>query len=166
MSLHFFRISALDSAQQQEALNQFIAQNAVLDIEKQLVVDGQKSYWAVCVTTALNTKAAASKQQTPVEAYSKKRRASIDYKEVLSPQDFEVYAALRELRKTVAEAEGVPAYVIFTNAQLAGMVTQKVATKTALAAIDGIGEARVEKHADTFVACLQSKFASLSEVTV
>lgn len=126
MPLHFFRISASDIEQEQNALNQFLVQNAVLDIEKQLVIDAQKSYWAVCVTTAATAKISKSSPPViPIEQTAK-RRGSIDYKAVLSPEDFEIYAALRELRKSVAEAEGVPAYVVFTNAQLASssLVTQ------------------------------------------
>ena len=160
MPLHFFRISATDIEQEQNVLNQFLVQNAVLDIERQLVIDAQKSYWAVCVTTAASAKIAKSRQSTTAIDDSNKRRGAIDYKTVLSPYDFEIYAALRDLRKTVAEAEGVPAYVVFTNPQLANMVTQKVVTKKALASIDGIGKARVDKHADTFVACLQEKLGA------
>ena len=43
----------------------------------------------------------------------------IDYKEVLSAPEFERFARLRLLRKELAEKEGVPAYAIFTNEQLA-----------------------------------------------
>ena len=42
-----------------------------------------------------------------------------DYKQVLKPEEFEVFSRLREWRKGVAEKEGVPVYVVFSNEQLA-----------------------------------------------
>jgi hypothetical protein len=50
----------------------------------------------------------------------------VDYKEVLNEADFAVFSRLRDLRKVIAEKEAVPAYAIFTNEQLAAMVTGKV----------------------------------------
>ena len=47
----------------------------------------------------------------------------IDYKEVLNEVDFAVFARLRDLRKVISDKEAIPAYSIFTNEQLAAMVT-------------------------------------------
>jgi hypothetical protein len=38
----------------------------------------------------------------------------VDYKEVLKPEEFEVFSRLREWRKGVAEKEGVPVYTVLT----------------------------------------------------
>ena len=70
----------------------------------------------------------------------------VDYKEVLKPEDFEVFSRLRDWRKAEAEQEGVPVYGVFTNEQLAEMVRQRAGTKAALKGIAGVGEARVEKY--------------------
>ena len=51
---------------------------------------------------------------------------------MLKPEEFEVFSRLRDWRKGVAEKEGVPVYVVFTNEQLAEMVKKKVGTKAAL----------------------------------
>ena len=42
-------------------------------------------------------------------------RPKVDYKEVLKPDEFEVFSRLREWRKGVAEREGVPVYTVLTN---------------------------------------------------
>lgn len=60
---------------------------------------------------------------------------------------FLAFARLRALRKERAEAEGVPAYALFTNEQLADMVRRRVTSAAVLQDIPGIGEARVEKSA-------------------
>ncbi len=47
-------------------------------------------------------------------------------REVLNEADFAVFARLRHLCKAVSDKEAIPAYSIFTNEQLAAMVTGKV----------------------------------------
>jgi superfamily II DNA helicase RecQ len=47
----------------------------------------------------------------------------IDYREKLSPEDFDVFSKIREIRKQLAAADSVPVYTICTNEQLAQMVT-------------------------------------------
>jgi superfamily II DNA helicase RecQ len=83
-------------------------------------------------------------------------KRGVDYKEVLSAEDFAVFAKLRDLRKEMAEKEGVPPYAVFTNEQLAAMVTTKADTQAALAKIDGIGSARIEKYAAAFLEALKT----------
>jgi superfamily II DNA helicase RecQ len=73
-------------------------------------------------------------------------RNKVDYRDVLSPEDFAVFAKLRELRKAIAQGEAVPVYTIFTNEQLAQMVQGRATTKAALEKIAGVGDARIEKY--------------------
>ncbi len=70
----------------------------------------------------------------------------MDYREVLSAEDFAVFAKLRDLRKEIAQGEAVPVYTIFTNEQLAKMVQAKATTKAALEKVAGVGDARIEKY--------------------
>ena len=44
-----------------------------------------------------------------------------------------MFAKLRALRKTLADREGVPAYALFTNEQLADMVRRRITTGEAMA---------------------------------
>ena len=46
----------------------------------------------------------------------------------------------------MAEKEGVPVYVIFSNEQLADLVKRRVGTKAGMKETEGVGEARVEKY--------------------
>ena len=72
----------------------------------------------------------------------------VDYREQLSAEEFPVFSQLREERKKWAEVEGVPVYAVFTNAQLAAMVMERVRTIASLEAIEGIGTARVKKYGE------------------
>ena len=85
------------------------------------------------------------------------RKGKIDYREVFNEPDFALFARLRNLRKTLAEQEGVPAYALFTNEQLAAMVHQRVTSKAALSAIDGVGTARIDKYGEAFLALLRQQ---------
>lgn len=44
-----------------------------------------------------------------------------DYREILSPSEFALFAKLRELRKWLAAQEGVPVYAVLTNEQMAAL---------------------------------------------
>ena len=90
-------------------LNAFIGSHRVLSVERQLVDQGENSFWAIWVDYLESPSGAATE---PGGERSKKR---IDYKEVLSPEDFEVFAELRTLRKEIATKEGVQLYAVFTN---------------------------------------------------
>lgn len=146
MQLRFFAIPARDPAVAEAELNRVLAAGRVAGLERQFVAAGAESFWAVCVSVAEGPGALPA----AVKAGGRKP----DYREVLNEADFAVFARLRALRKSIAEAEGVPPYAVFTNEQLAAMVTARVATVEALAAIDGVGPARVERYGPSFLALL------------
>ncbi len=149
MKQKFFRIPVADSAVAEAELNSFCDQQSVSHLERHLVMDGQHSFWAICVTWSGNTNSPVGK----AKAGSGKRK--IDYKDELSDDDFMMYSRLRELRKTVAEREGVAVYNVFNNEQLAAIVQQRISSKNALTGIAGIGQKRIDKYGDEFLDCLR-----------
>ena len=159
MKLHFFTISARFPEDAQNALNVFCMQHRVLNIEKQFVSLGHDSYWSVCVTIM-------DKEKQDNGTIAGNKREAIDYKEVLGEQDFAIYVQLRNLRKTLSEKEGIPAYALFTNAQLARMVTQQVDSIAALGKIEGIDKSRLEKYGHSFLKTLQAARMSSSEQVI
>ncbi len=146
MPFAFFKVDAVTPDDGQKLLNTFCHQHRVVTVEKHLVSQGLESFWAICVTYITS--------DTPPQQRSS-RRDRIDYREVLSPEDFTTYAELRSLRKNLAQQEGVPAYALFTHEQLATMVTQRVRNLTQLGEIEGVGTARLEKYGVAFLNCLQ-----------
>lgn len=150
MKYQFFDIPARDSTSATATLNRFLAEHHVLSVDRQLIVDGQASYWAVSVSWVDGETAA-----TAAASDGKGRKPKVDYKEVLSPPDFAVFAAMRDLRKQLAEAEGVPAYALFTNEQLAEMARLRAQSAEALAGIDGVGKGRVERYGAPFLKVLK-----------
>ena len=63
----------------------------------------------------------------------------------------ELFDQLRDVRKTVAEKAGVPAFVVFHNKTLREMATSFPRTREAFTQIRGVSLAKTEKYADDFL---------------
>ena len=140
MRYQFFTIPIQQSAAETEKLNQFIASHKILSIEKELVTLGQQSFWSFCIA-----------YDPGLSNIPDSKRQRIDYREVLSPNQFGVFSKLRDLRKKISDKEGIPAYAVFTNEQLAALVQMEHPNKRAMAALEGVGEGRLEKYGDAFL---------------
>ena len=89
-------------------------------------------------------------------------RSNIDYRAVLTEQEFAVFSQLRELRKQLSQSESVPVYAIFTNDQLAQMVQQRCRSVAELGRINGVGEQKLEKYSAILLPVLQKLGAAES----
>jgi superfamily II DNA helicase RecQ len=139
MQLKLFILPVKNLAAAEGEMNAFLRSHRVLAVKKEFVADGENSFWTFCVEYLESAPGVTG-------GTSLSGRPKVDYKEVLKPDEFEVFSRLREWRKGVAEKEGVPVYVVFSNEQLAEMVKKKVSSKAALKEIEGVGDARVEKY--------------------
>jgi superfamily II DNA helicase RecQ len=146
MQFRTFTVPADDPAGAEQELNRFLRAHRVLDTVVHLVPDGAHSRWCFCVKY-LETPAAG-----PDGA---RREARVDYKQVLDAKTFAVFARLREVRKEFAQEDGVPAFAIFTDEQLAGMAKLEHLDAQTLKTIPGIGEGKVERYAARFLGALQ-----------
>lgn len=63
---------------------------------------------------------------------------------------FQRFSKLREIRKSLATQEGLPAYAIFTDEELAELAKLEVINAAAMKSIKGIGEKKVEKFGSVF----------------
>ena len=63
----------------------------------------------------------------------------------------ELWEALRQCRKKLAEENNVPPFVIFHDATLAEMMERLPQNREQLLRINGIGESKLEKYADVFL---------------
>ncbi|MDX1457051.1 MAG: DNA helicase RecQ [Marinobacter sp.] len=69
-------------------------------------------------------------------------------------QDLEGWEALRACRKSLAEQQGVPPYVIFHDATLLEILERQPRTMEEFAGITGVGKAKLDKYGETFLAVL------------
>jgi ATP-dependent DNA helicase RecQ len=77
--------------------------------------------------------------------------------EVLAVGDEEraLFERLRALRKRLADAEGVPAYIVFSDAVLRQMAQSVPRTREALLALSGIGPVKLERYGAAFLEVLR-----------
>ncbi len=68
--------------------------------------------------------------------------------------DHPVVTALREYRTTAARAASVPAYVVFSDATVADLVSSWPTTPSELLAVHGIGPTKAERHGAAILAVL------------
>jgi ATP-dependent DNA helicase RecQ len=81
----------------------------------------------------------------------KARAASVE----LKPEDEGLWQALRDCRKRLAAEHDVPPYVIFHDATLKQMLLERPADRDALLAIAGVGQAKLERYGEQFLAVLR-----------
>jgi superfamily II DNA helicase RecQ len=148
MAYRFFLIPARDEGGAAEGLNRFLRGHRVLSVDRRWVEQGESSCWAFCVDYLETGQPFESSPKGAGEG-----RGKVDYREVLKPDEFALFAKLRSLRQEIAKDEAVPVYMVFTNEQLARMVRLGVRSKADLGKIEGVGEARVQKYGERFLAC-------------
>ena len=118
-----------------EALDAFVAEHDVLSVAEHFFVHEGQPRWGVL----LGYRAAAGPLPRPVEGRE-------DPRTQLLPEELPVFEALRSWRNERAREEGKPAYAIFNNNQLIAIARARPATKSALGAVPGVGEARLEAY--------------------
>jgi ATP-dependent DNA helicase RecQ len=62
-----------------------------------------------------------------------------------------LYERMRRLRKQLADAEGIPPYMVFSDSTLREMASRKPQTKTSLRQITGVGDYKLTKFGDAFI---------------
>ncbi|PUB74928.1 MAG: DNA helicase RecQ [gamma proteobacterium symbiont of Ctena orbiculata] len=84
----------------------------------------------------------------------KRRAKQIDAAEV-GDADHALWQALRALRLELAQAQGVPAYVVFHDATLMEMAERRPRDRQQLAMISGVGDHKLARYGDAFLRVLR-----------
>ena len=69
--------------------------------------------------------------------------------------DPELFERLRAVRKRLADAEGVPAYIVFSDAVLRQMAEQAPRTLPELLGVSGVGPVKLERYGQAFLDVLR-----------
>lgn len=137
MQVKIFDISSRGGDEVQELMNKFLRGHKVLDIDRQFYVSSDNiGHWSVLVTYLPSVYSVSSQE----------RKEKVDYKETLNREDFEKFTKLRAIRKRLAADDAVPAYAVFTDAELAQIAQLPIIETSAMVQISGIGEKRIEKY--------------------
>jgi len=126
-----------------EDLNRFLRSHRIVNVEKRMVDGERGTGWLFLIEYGQENKGA------PPAAKDR-----VDYREILSEQEYALFERLRQLRKELAEKNGVPVYSVFTNEHLAAMVKSPPKTLLDLQKLNGVGEARVKQYGEPFLILL------------
>lgn len=88
----------------------------------------------------------------------RRRRAAFEAHAAV-PGDDPLLLELKALRTRLAKEEGVPAYVIFSDRSLIDMAAKKPRSTRAFGDIHGVGQAKLDRYADAFLAILKDHAA-------
>ena len=72
-----------------------------------------------------------------------------------SPEDDALFEKLRAVRKRLADAEGVPAYIVFSDAALRGMASRRPRSEGELLQVPGVGPVKLERYGAAFLEALR-----------
>lgn len=140
MQIKIFTIPIGDNGAAVEEMNRFLRSNKVLEVQNQLISNENGAYWCFCVRYIEKMFNLMNESKT-----------KIDYKQVLDEATFQKFSKLREVRKKVATDEGIPAFAVFTDEELAGLAKLETITAQNMLTIKGIGNKKVERYAQYFI---------------
>lgn len=143
MQIRTFILPATDCSGAVDELNQFLKSVRVLELKKEFVNSENGVYWAICVTFMPNS------QNSSASNTIANTKGKVDYKDLLSEEEFARFCHLRKIRKNLADADALPAFAIFTDAELAEISKLKSVSISELKKINGIGAKKIEKYGES-----------------
>jgi superfamily II DNA helicase RecQ len=132
---------------EQDEMNRFLRGHRIVQIRKELVESQGVCNWAIL----------AEYLDSPEKGAGDSAKGKIDYKEVLSAGDFTLFSKLREIRKKLAEDNGLPVYAVCTNEQLAEIAKRRPKSLADCMKIDGIGQSKAGKFFPALLECINSE---------
>ncbi len=137
MQIKIFDISSRGCDEELETVNKFMRGHKILDVDRQFYTSTDNiGHWSILVT------------YLPATNPNIERKEKVDYKSVLSEVDFEKFTRLRAIRKKLATDDAVPAYSVFTDAELAQIAQLSDIAVEQVKRITGIGDKRIEKYGE------------------
>ena len=149
----FFSVPTSNSSTQQEALNLFLGSHRIVRLEKTFHSQGVEGFWSFCIEWLDSTAAVPG---------SARAGNAVDFKQILSEAEFEVFSKLRAVRKHLAQKDGIPVYAVATNEQLASMVRDRALSLNALQKVPGFGDSKVQRFGAVFLEVLSANHNHLS----
>ena len=125
-----------------EEMNRFLSSKKIIRTREKLVKNGSDGmFWSFTIRYIddINTVDRERLQQ------------KVDYKSLLSEEEFSRFSVMRVIRKKVAGEDGVPPYAVFTDWELSELSKSENLTMETMREIKGIGEKKLEKYGQFFL---------------
>ena len=130
-------------------------------IFRQLVVRGflevdHGRFGALCLTETSRGLLRGETRLTLREDVSRLKRKRVARTDiVLELEEEDLYETLKQLRRELAEENGVPPYVIFHDATLLQMVREQPSSEAELLGLSGVGQAKMQKYGAVFLSAIR-----------
>ena len=93
--------------------------------------------------------------QLRVDQATPQRQSALERGDVAADHHLGLFERLRALRRRLADEQGVPAFVVFSDATLRGLAQAKPASPRAMLKVSGVGPAKLERYGETFLATIR-----------
>ncbi|MDP6377538.1 MAG: DNA helicase RecQ [Pseudomonadales bacterium] len=131
-------------------------------IFRQLVVRGflisdPARFGALRLTPAARSLLRGEEELFLREDVERAKKASVRKRHIdIDIEDEELLDALKRLRRELAQAQGVPPYVVFHDATLKEMILLRPKKTADMLEVSGVGQAKLAKYGDTFLKLLRT----------
>lgn len=140
MQIQIFNVPIHDCEECVVEMNKFLRGHRVVTIDKQFCLLGDNAVWSFCVTYVEGT--------IPDSSRNTESREKVDYRKILDADTFDIFSRLRDIRKAMAIKNGLPAYMIFTDAELAEISKLPAIDIAAIEGLKGVGVTRAKKYGE------------------
>lgn len=137
------KFNSMLNAFDDEPLREFIKDKEVLSIRDYFFIKDDAPYLAMIVYYSMPAQAP---RQT-----SKDGRRDESWRDLVAEADVPLFNALRDWRNERSKKEGIPPYIIFTNRQLAAIVSAHPQSLSKLSEVEGCGKSKLEKYGEEII---------------
>lgn len=85
------------------------------------------------------------------------------YADTLNKRGLAFFETLRELRRTIAGEQGIPAYLVFSDKTLVDMCVRLPMSREEMLEVSGVGAYKYEKYGERFLACIMEYTGGMRE---
>ena len=141
MQIKIFTLSLIGSERSEDDMNKFLRSHRILQTERHFCPDNG-GYWTILVEYVDGDSSA----EAPV-AYRKEKK---DFSANLSEEEKQRYDYFKAIRRELATQRSVPAYLIFTNEELAILAKIQDLSEETSKHIKGIAPSRLKDNIEHF----------------
>jgi len=126
-------------------LSEFLDGKEILEVIPRFFVDRGRPFWTVFVRFR-PLEPSDGQSRPDREKTGNQRSRSSDVEATLDPQAKAIYKALLSWRSERARSDGIPPYIIMTNAQAAKLAQRRPTTLEGVRSVPGLGEKKVATY--------------------
>jgi len=150
MQIKIFTVPIHDDGSALEEMNRFLRGQRVLEVEQYFRDHPTGAAWCFCVQYVAGSSNSGA-------GANRRREKKVDYKEILDEATFNRFSQMRVIRKQIAEAEGLPAFAVFTDADLAELAKMEEMNAEALLKMDGINQKKAKRFGQPLIDAWQKQ---------